>query len=408
MVLPLSDSAPTIGVDVLSLARFSTVLQRSSGRFLRRCFTPAELSQCQGRLESLAGRWAAKEAVIKCLSAGRQVYRRQIEVLTDSSGAPQLLLDGRPSAISVSISHHGDMVVAVALAAASTLLADPPAALHLPQRPADAHKGSFGTVVAIAGSMGYTGAAHLCATAAARAGAGLVRLLVAESLHGILAAKCTEVMATPVPEVLPGVIGQVSLGAMMRHLPSAAAAVVGPGLGQDTSTRRAVAELAQAIACPTVLDADALNALSHQAKSLGRWAGPRVLTPHPGEMARLTGLTVQQIQADRSEIAFRYARQWAAVVALKGANTVVARPDGEVWVDSHSVPALASAGSGDVLAGLIAGLMAQGCDPWQAAVTGVFVHAEAGRWASLVMGDSGVLASDLLELIPRVMRAARM
>ena len=158
---------------------------------------------------------------------------------------------------------------------------------------------------------------------------------------------------------------------------------------------------------PLVIDADGLNALADHRRTLARLPAGRVLTPHPGEMARLTGAPVPRDRAGRLELAASTAREWKAVVVLKGAHTVVAHPDGRVSEDPHEVPALATGGTGDVLAGIIGGLIAQGSDPFSAAVTGVYIHAAAGRRISQRLGDSGLLASDLLMEIPAVMNVLR-
>ena len=284
-----------------------------------------------------------------------------------------------------------------------------PEAVRLPERPADAHKGTFGTVVVVAGSLGFTGAAYLCSTAAARAGAGLVRLLVAQGIYAILATKCTEVMATPVQEVGPGAIGHSAQTVITRHLEASNVGLVGPGLGRDRSTWRMVVDLATSAVVPLVLDADALNALAENRKALPRVAkrAARVMTPHPGEMGRLVGRPTSEVQAERGHWAAAAAQEWGAVIVLKGSHTLVAAPDGRLSEDPHEVPALSTGGTGDVLAGVIAGLIAQGLDPFEAAVTGVYVHAEAGHRIARRLGDSGLLASDLLLEVPLVMQLLR-
>jgi NAD(P)H-hydrate epimerase len=234
-----------------------------------------------------------------------------------------------------------------------------------------------------------------------------VRLLVASSIYPILAAKCTEVMATPVAEVAPGAVGHAAYDSVLRQLETAEVGIVGPGLGRDRSTWRLAVDLAVHAPCPLVIDADGLNALSDSPRSRGKLGPTRVLTPHPGEMARLMGRTAEQINADRPAAARRAAREWGAVIVLKGARTVVAHPDGRVSEDPHEVPALATGGTGDVLSGIIGGLIAQGSDPYSAAVTGVYVHAAAGRRISARIGDSGLLAGDLLTEIPLVMNVLR-
>jgi hydroxyethylthiazole kinase-like uncharacterized protein yjeF len=402
-----------IGVDAVSVDRVALAVKRSGPGFLRKVYTPAEVAYCAGNSERLAGRWAAKEAVIKCFDGtGICFPRRRIEVLPGASGAPRVRLLGndRGARVEVSITHHSALAVATAHLEMPDVVDDllpAPEATVLPDRPRDAHKGTFGTVVVLAGSLGFTGAAYLSATAAARSGAGLVRLLVAETIYPILAAKCTEVMATPTPEVAPGAVGHAAYDSVLRQLATAEAGVIGPGLGRDRSTWRLVLDLVQHVTCPLVVDADALNALADAPRSKSKLGKNRVLTPHPGEMARLTGKTVEAIAADRVGTARKAAKEWGAVVVLKGARTVVAHPDGRTSEDPHEVPALATGGTGDVLAGIIGGLLAQGSNPYEAAVTGVYIHAAAGRRLSQRLGESGILASDLLLEIPLVMNVLR-
>jgi len=402
-----------IGVDAVSVDRVALAVKRSGPGFLKKVYTPAEVAYCAGSSERLAGRWAAKEAVIKCFDGtGICFPRRRIEVLPGVSGAPRVRLLGndRGARVEVSITHHSALAVATAHLEMPDVVDDllpAPEATVLPDRPRDAHKGTFGTVVVLAGSLGFTGAAYLSSTAAARTGAGLVRLLVADTIYPILAAKCTEVMATPVPEVAPGAVGHAAYDSVLRQMAGAEAGVIGPGLGRDRSTWRLVLDLVQHVACPLVVDADALNALADAPRSRTNLGKNRVLTPHPGEMARLTGKTVEAISADRVGTARKAAKEWGAVVVLKGARTVVAHPDGRTSEDPHEVPALATGGTGDVLSGIIGGLLAQGSNPFEAAVTGVYIHAAAGRRLSQRLGESGLLASDLLLEIPLVMNVLR-
>jgi hydroxyethylthiazole kinase-like uncharacterized protein yjeF len=401
-----------IGVDAVSVDRIALAVKRSGPRFLHKVYTPAELAYCAGNDERLAGRWAAKEAVIKCFDGtGICFPRRRIEVLPGPNGAPRarLLGDSRGAQVEVSITHHSRLAVATAhLEIPDTAAMLPaPEAVVLPPRPRDAHKGTFGTAVVLAGSLGLTGAAYLSSTASARTGAGLVRLLVADTIYPILAAKCTEVMATPVQEVAPGAVGHAAYDSIVRQLADAQVGIIGPGLGRDSSTWRLVVDLALHAQCPLVIDADGLNALADSRRSKGKLAPNRVLTPHPGELARLAGKTAEAINADRTGAARKAAREWGAIVVLKGAHTIVAHPDGRTSEDPHEVPALATGGTGDVLSGIIGGLIAQGSEPYAAAVTGVYVHAAAGRRIAHRLGDSGLLAGDLLPEIPLVMNVLR-
>ena len=411
-----------IGIDMVEIARLEKAIARSGDGFLRKAFTARELKALGRDPQRLAGRWAAKEAVIKAFDGTPICFpRRRIEVLPSGTGAPSVRLlgyDPGGASVQVSITHQAGVAIATACLERPGPDDRPPrgpddrpppapGAVRLPDRLAAGHKGTFGTVVVVAGSRGFTGAAYLAATGGLRAGAGLVRLLVAEGVYPILAVKCTEVMATPVPEDAPGALGASSLDEITRHLDAATSVLVGPGLGRHPATWTLVHDLVARCDRPMVLDADALNALADARHLLRRLGRDRVLTPHPGEMARLTGRPTREIQANRREAAAVAAREWGAVVVLKGARTVVAAPDGRLSEDPHEVPALATGGTGDVLAGLIAGLMAQGSDPFTASATGVYVHAEAGRRLQATLGTAGLLASELLPELPVVMRTMR-
>lgn len=283
-----------------------------------------------------------------------------------------------------------------------------PEPVALPDRPEDAHKGDFGRVTLLAGSRTFTGAAYLTSAASLRGGAGQARLVVGSSIHPILAVKCTEVEVASVPDDGSGSLGQAGLAETLEHFSWGTAGVIGPGLGRNPSTWQLVLALLSGVRLPTVVDADGLNALADERdllQRLGDNGRTRILTPHPGEMARLVQRSTAEVQANRLDVTATAARRWGAVVVLKGAHTVVAAPGGALAVDPHAVPALASGGTGDVLAGLIGALLAQGTEPFAAAVTGVYVHAAAGRAAA--RGTSGLVASELLPAIPVVMQRLR-
>jgi holo-[acyl-carrier-protein] synthase len=407
---------PRVGVDVAAIPRIVEAQKRFGDRFLHKFLSDREIAYCGGSPERWAGRWAAKEAIGKAMPSGVPRPRmRDVEILPSDDGrphvrvAPATTLTG--STVDVSIAHDGHFAVAVAVIPDGNFPqrggSPLPDGFQLPARPRDGHKGTFGTVVVLAGSQGFTGAAYLASMGAARSGSGIVRLLVAQSIYPILAQKCTEVIVGPVPEIAPGVVGHASLSGIMRGFAGADAGVIGPGIGRDASTRRLVEDLIPRVAAPLVLDADALNLLSEHGAMLPRLPAQIVLTPHPAEFARLSGLDTTAVQEDRRGIASRFAKAWNKVVVLKGAGTVIAAPDGRVTLNPIATPALASGGTGDVLAGLIAGLMGQKVPPFEAAVTGVHVHSLAGMDLEVSVGQSGVLASDLLPQIPRVMERLR-
>ncbi len=276
---------------------------------------------------------------------------------------------------------------------------------HLPPRSRDAHKGRFGTVLVVAGSRGLSGAAVLCATGALRGGAGLVRLAVPESILPIVAASNPCYMTAPLPEDNHGRVDRSAAESLHDLVEASTLVVAGPGLGQGSGPREVVRDLLATSGRPLVLDADALNAVGRDVAVLRR-AAPTILTPHPGEFSRLTGLATAEVQADRAGLAKRFAADHGVVLVLKGHETVVT--DGrQGYVNLTGNPGMATGGSGDVLAGLIGALAAQGLDAFAAAQLGVFLHGRAGDLAARDSGQVGLVASDLLTYLPRAFRSAR-
>lgn len=268
----------------------------------------------------------------------------------------------------------------------------------LPLRKANAHKGEAGRVVICAGSPGYTGAAALASDAAVKAGAGLVSLYTPLSSRDVLAIKLTEVMVHGLLERMPGILGGGAASDVASSAEAADVLAIGPGLGTSESTQEAVRTILQKITTPVVIDADALTALAGHTENLAAMQAQKVLTPHPGEMARLTGLEIAEIEADRINVAKKYAEEWQAIVVLKGAPTVIGCPNGTVYVNSTGNSSLATGGSGDVLTGIIAGLAAQEISLQEAAICGVYLH---GLAAELTGIDIGLAAGELAALLPQ-------
>lgn len=300
----------------------------------------------------------------------------------------------------------------------------------LPVRKPDSHKGTFGTVGVVAGSISYTGAAYLCSEAAYRIGAGLVQIAAPAPLHAALAGQIPEATWVMLPHEA-GFIAESAAEELAKHLERITVLVWGPGFGMQDTTSAFVRLLVEGKLDrgksksigfapsaapgtsgrapgnplpPMVIDADGLKLMARVDNWPKKLPGTAVLTPHPGEMAILTGLSVQEIQADRLGIALRYAREWGHVVVLKGAMTVIAEPGGEVRVIPIATSALAHGGTGDVLTGMIAGLRSQGLSPFAAAVAGAWIHAQSGLVAAEQVGhEASVLAGDLIEALPEVL-----
>jgi NAD(P)H-hydrate epimerase len=276
----------------------------------------------------------------------------------------------------------------------------------MPVRAPDAHKGSFGKAFIAAGSLRFPGAAVLAAEACARSGAGLTAIAAPEVAQPLFAMRFPDAIHEPLPSS-GGTVNGEAARALLRALPGADALLVGPGLGHTPDTEEFVRGLLAGLdgiegLRGVVLDADALNALAGQPGWHERFQAPRIVTPHPGEMARLLGTTVEQVQADRLGLATGYARTINGVVVLKGACTVIAAPDGRARISGAMNSMLATAGTGDVLAGLIAGFLAQGVGPFDAATAAVYAHSEAASAVAKEYGEAAGLAQDLLRTLPDV------
>ncbi len=273
----------------------------------------------------------------------------------------------------------------------------------LPSRAPDAHKGDFGRVLVVAGSPGMTGAGCLAALGAQRAGAGLVTLALPAGLHLVAEVKLTSVMSRPLPDPDGPVVGGQAADRVLQWASEFTVVVLGPGLGRRPATADAVRRLVGELPLPTVLDADGLNALAGATDVLQGAPAPRLLTPHPGEMSRLVGRGVADIQAGRVQAAREFAVRHGVVVALKGAGTVVT--DGRcVYVNPTGNPGMATGGTGDVLTGMAAGLLGQGLSPFQAMQLAVFTHGLAGDVAAARRGRLSLTAEDVLETVPEVFR----
>jgi ADP-dependent NAD(P)H-hydrate dehydratase / NAD(P)H-hydrate epimerase len=288
------------------------------------------------------------------------------------------------------------------------LMTDAWARSLLPERPPEANKGTFGKVLVVAGSTNYIGAAHLAAVGAGRVGAGLVTLACAQSIYPILAAKLVECTFLPLPDEEGFLTAEAAYAVLQAIGQGYNALLVGCGLGQAAYVRSFMRSLLPGLKPDdlgaVVIDADGLNALAKVENWWGELSVPAIVTPHPGEMSRLTGLPLADIQADRLRTAVEQAARWGTTVVLKGAHTVVAAADGRAAISPFANPALASGGTGDVLAGASAGLVAQGLAAFDAAALGVYLHARAGERVRRELGDAGLLAGDLLPALPLVIK----
>ena len=267
----------------------------------------------------------------------------------------------------------------------------------LPDRDICAHKGNFGKILLLCGSRGYTGAAYLAAMGALRSGAGLTFLGVPESIYTIEAVKLNEPVVFPLPDE-DGKLGKEAIPKILERLPQMDAVLIGPGLGQSEGTYRVVKAVLEAAKCPVVLDADGINLIALHKDILRGRTNPTVLTPHAGEFARLGGNP-----ADRVAAAEGMARELGCILLLKGHHTVIT--DGvSTYINPTGNPGMAVGGSGDVLAGIITALLGQGIAPLEAAACGAWLHGAAGDICAEEIGQYGMLPTDMLHVLPRLLK----
>lgn len=271
----------------------------------------------------------------------------------------------------------------------------------LRRRERQAHKGHFGHCLIVAGSIGKTGAAALSANSAVRAGSGLVTLAVPESLNPILEVKTTEAMTVPIPDSGRGYLGADAMPDIEALLIGKDALAIGPGLGREPETVALVQALVETVPIPLVIDADGLNALAEDITVLQRKrSSDIVLTPHPGEMARLLGASIPDVEAVRISVAQEFACNYGVYLVLKGARTIIASPDGVAAINGSGNPGMATGGMGDVLTGIIVSLLGQGYTCWDACCLGVFIHGHSGDLVAADKGEIGMNAGDVREMLP--------
>lgn len=351
---------------------------------------PSGVDASSGRILGRAVR-ADMTATFACAKPGQVLYPG-----AECTGELTVVDIGIPTTLVAE--HAGERLCFVDTASAAELL---------PPRPAQGHKGTFGHLLVVAGSSGKAGAAALTAEAGVRSGTGLVTVAAPATVQATLAVKLTEAMTEALPEQ-SGALDATSWERLAELWPGKDALALGPGLGQTPPTMALVRRLLRTCPVPLVIDADGLNAIAGDLAALAECPGPPpVLTPHPGEMARLAALSIADIEADRLGIARDFAMRHRVVLVLKGARTVVADPAGHVSINGSGNPGLASGGMGDVLTGLIGGLLAQGMSPANAALLGVHLHGLAADRLAATLGTAGLSARDVIRELPAARQQLR-
>ena len=316
--------------------------------------------------------------------------------------APGDELAGRVSVVPIGVP-DGE----VARGVTTFLLEASDVAPHFPRRPRAAHKGTYGHLLLVAGSLGKTGAAALAAAAAMRSGSGLVTVATPVSQQPVVASLVVEAMTEPLPETPARTLALKARDVIVELAAPRDAVAIGPGIGLDEETQQLVRSLIQELRKPLAADADALTALAGHLEALRAAPSVRCLTPHPGEMARMLGARVDDVQRDRIETAREFATRYRVYVVLKGARSVIGTPDGRVFVNPSGNPGMASGGTGDVLTGMLGAFLARGMEPGAALQSSVYLHGSAGDIAAERVGEEALIAGDVVAAIPEAFKRLR-
>jgi len=274
----------------------------------------------------------------------------------------------------------------------------------IPERKVDTHKGDFGHVFVIAGSIGMTGAAYLASQAALLSGSGIVTCGIPKSLNAIMEIKLTEVMTLPLPETKETSFALKAEGDILGFSEKADVLAIGPGISRHEDTQKLVKKLLNGVKKPVVLDADGIIALMDNCEILKNRTSPTVMTPHPGELSAVTGKDVSEIQGNREGIASYFAKRYNTVLVLKGHRTVVADPNGNIYVNKTGNSGMSTAGAGDVLTGMIASFIGQGIEPYSSSIIGAYLHGLAGDIAARENGQFSMIAGDILKKLPMAIK----
>lgn len=276
----------------------------------------------------------------------------------------------------------------------------------VPNRPDNANKGTMGTLLSICGSFGMAGAAILAGKSALRCGVGLEKLAIPKSIYPIAAGSILESVFLPLSETSDGKISRTNIPSLLLEAKKSTAVLLGCGLSVCDDTKALVKSFVENCTAPMVLDADALNCIADNPEILKKRKSDIIITPHPGEMGRLCGITAKEVNADRVDVALSFAKKYGIITVLKGSGTIIASPNGQALLNTTGNSGMATGGSGDVLAGMTAGLLAQGKSAFDCAAAAVYLHGLAGDFAAEKLGKISMLPSDIIEFIPKAFKSA--
>lgn len=416
------------GIDIVDINRIKRILKNKKQDFLYKVFSDMEIKYIEdkaSKVTTIAGMFSAKEAVSKLLGNGiGKIGWRDIEIHHEESGRPYIYLNKKIREglekkdivdIDISISHEKDYAIAIAVGVKNskhkrnfedksdlTITIPDEFSSLLPERKMKTHKGSYGRLAIIAGSRGMSGAPYLSSLAALRTGTGLVYTVVPEYIEDIMSIKLTEAIVKPVKDDKKGYFTRNSLKDILNIIENMDVIGIGPGIGVGEDRLHIIEEIINNYNNPIILDADALNCLSINPDILYNKNKEIIITPHPGELGRLLGKSTEEIQENRIFYSKYTADKYNVVVALKGSKTVVACPGSEdVYINGTGNPGMATAGSGDVLTGMICAFVAQALNSFDSAKLGVFTHGLAGDLSKLEKGEYGLIATDIIDNIPK-------
>ncbi|MEE1016258.1 MAG: NAD(P)H-hydrate dehydratase [Ruminococcus sp.] len=276
----------------------------------------------------------------------------------------------------------------------------------VPNRPIDANKGTMGTLLSICGSYGMAGAAILAGKSALRCGVGLEKLAIPKSIYPIAAGSILESVFLPLSETSDGKISRTNIPSLLLEAKKSTAVLLGCGLSVCDDTKALVKSFVENCTVPMVLDADALNCIADNPEILKKRKSDIIITPHPGEMGRLCGITAKEVNADRVDVALRFAEKYGVITVLKGSGTIIASPNGQALLNTTGNSGMATGGSGDVLAGMMAGLLTQGKSAFDCAAAAVYLHGLAGDFAAEKLGKISMLPSDIIDCIAQAFKSA--
>lgn len=413
----------SIGIDIVNINRIKKIIEKNRDKFYEKIFTEKEINYIFKRnhkSQTIAGLFASKEAVSKVLGKGiGDINWKDIEILHDNNGKPflnrnkkikQNLKKINLADIQISISHERNYAIAFAIGYIpkekdylNDIIIDESLRKLLLKRKKNSHKGDFGRSLIIGGSRGMTGSMFLSSRACIKSGAGLIYTLVPEMLENIMSIKLTEEIIKIAKDDGKGHFIDKSLKDILNHVKGMDAIAIGPGMGRNSSNAYILEELIKNIEVPMVIDADGINALSKNKDILLNKNSEIIITPHPGELSRLIDVSIEEIQENRVFYSKYISRKYNIVIVLKGHHTIVCSKD-DIYINYTGNPGMATAGSGDVLTGIITSFVAQGMKGFDASKLGVYIHGLAGDLAKNKKGEYGMMASDILENIPYIIK----